>query len=171
MRGNPLLLLWFASFHSQRREKIISENHFNQRNQWFRQNKCYITVTNLKNFLIKTTITMKKTIFSLFVFAFFLIFGCSNTADGPDFIDGKLLHPIQCVAINPSCEDRLPSGNSIQCRGINVSGNRCGNNTLNACGYCGVHLEQAPLAGRCMNPTKNASGYCDYHKELLEKAE
>ena len=124
-----------------------------------------------KNYLTKTTIMIKKTIFSLIVFAFFLIFGCSNTADGPDFIDGQLLHPIQCIAINPSCEDRLSPGNSIQCRGIASHGNRCGSNTLNACGYCIHHLEQAPPSGRCLNPTKNASGYCDYHTEHLEKTE
>ena len=69
---------------------------------------------------------------------------------------------VRCKAINLGCSGRTE--NAVQCKGIASNGGRCGNNTLNACGYCHLHTGQAPPAGRCLNQTTNASGYCDYHK-------
>jgi len=108
-----------------------------------------------------------KSIF-YFICSLFLIVGCSDTTGSPDFIDGQLLHPIQCKAINLDCEERLEQGKSIQCRGIASHKNRCGSYTLNACGYCVHHTDQAPPAGQCLIQTKNVSGICDYHKEFAK---
>jgi len=112
---------------------------------------------------------IKHTLLISLICCLFLFVGCSeNSTENTDFIDGQLLHPIQCKAINLDCEERLEVGSSIQCRGIASHGNRCGSNTLNACGYCVHHTNQAPPAGQCLNQTKNASGLCDYHKEFAE---
>jgi hypothetical protein len=109
-----------------------------------------------------------KTVSFLFICSFILIIGCTkNSVESPDFIDGQLLHPIQCRVINFDCDESLGAGNSIQCRGIATHGNRCGSNTLNACGYCVHHIAQAPPPGQCLHQTTNASGICDYHKEFV----
>ena len=114
---------------------------------------------------------MKYLLNILFVcLSFFLMIGCSkNSTENTDFIDGQLIHPIQCKAINPSCDDRLEPGKSVQCKGITDANERCRIPTLSACGYCPrYHRDQAPPAGQCLNQTKNASGYCEEHNELSQ---
>jgi len=111
---------------------------------------------------------MKYLLKIMFICLFFLIIGCTknSTENNTDFINGELLHPIQCKAVNLSCDDKLEK--SVQCKGITQAKERCKNNTTNACNYCYLHIDQAPPPGQCLNQTKNVSGYCEYHKDLVK---
>ena len=111
---------------------------------------------------------MKYLLKIMFICLFFLIIGCTkNSTENTDFTNGELAHPIQCKAVNLSCDDRLEK--SVKCKGIaQTTKERCNNDTRNACNYCYLHTDQAPLVGQCLNQTKNASGYCEYHKDLAK---
>lgn len=49
---------------------------------------------------------------------------------------------VSCSDDSVPCNCSSQRDNSVQCKGETQDGNRCGNNTLNECGYCYLHTGQ-----------------------------
>ena len=113
---------------------------------------------------------MKK--FSLLLTIILLIFAACKKDDTIEDsrikgCDPILQEPVRCNALLPPC-DGSQKAKSTKCLANNTNGNRCGNNTLNVCGYCHIESHQNQSDGRCPLTTRNECEYCDEHLEHFQ---